>query len=253
MKQILFFELGGKFAHFKFPFTSPNFLKKSFSIPPKTTVLGILGSIIGLNGFQNYELNEPEYYSKLKHIPITIHLDKIPMKSVIQYNSLNSFAKDIADNPNVIIKEEILLEPNYKIGLILDDSNENDRLLIELFNKKKISSKYHIYLGKNEFFANISNIKLFRENEFEIVNVSEVEHLNSIIPISFLNLNILYEHLIYESFSKDINFSDKKLKTVLCEIGFFIEEEKENVITFNTELKLYKIGNNHYYFFENES
>ncbi len=255
MQKILQFKLSGKFAHFKFPFTSPNFLKKSFSILPRTTILGLMGSIIGLNGLQQYndEVELPEYYGKLKHIPVAITINKIPLKRLIKYNSLNSFANNAKqDGGNIIIKEEILLNPEYIITLLLDDSINEDKEIMRYLNEENIKSKYHIYLGKNEFFANITNIKISLSDEFKIQEYNEIERLNSIIPINLLDTSIVYENLIYDSFSKNIDFSEKKLKTKLCEVGYFINEEKRNNIHFKKSIKLLNLNNNFYYFFEDE-
>lgn len=250
MEKIIQFDLSGKFAHFKFPFTSPNFLKKSFLIPPRTTILGILGSIIGLNGFQQYgESNEPEYYEKLKHIKIGIGMNCFPSKKLIIYNSLNSFARNIALNPNVMIKEEILLNPSYKIILLLNFNNEYDKKLYDFIKQEKAT--YHLYLGKNEFFANITNFKEFDENQFTQKNTNECESINTIFPLEYINFDEEYQNsIIIDSFSKDIDFSEKKLKTKLCEVAFILDSksQKEN-ISFNEKLNLYEIENKNYYLF----
>jgi len=249
MKKVIFFTLSGRFAHFRFPFTSPNFLKKTFSVPPKTAVYGIIGCILGLNGFQQYEEGQPEYFAKLNHIPLSICITKIPSKTLIVYNSLNSFAKNISENPIVNIHEEILLNPEYRIGLLLDESIEIDLKLIKLFQDSFLSSKYHLYLGKNEFFANISNVSNYSGNDFSLVNLNIVEHIESIIPSEFIDLSIPYDNLIYVSFSKNISFIDKKLKTELCEVVYFSDKETKNNIEFTKETELLKVGEKYYYLF----
>ncbi len=260
MQKILQFKLSGKFAHFKFPFTSPNFLKKSFTIPPRTTILGLLGSIIGLDGFQQYgdEAKEPEYYEKLKHIPIAVTLNKIPSKQLIKYNSLNSFANNSKqDGENVIIKEEILLNPEYNITLLLDDSIEEDKEIIKCINKNNVKSKYHIYLGKNEFFANINEVEIYSSEDFTLKEYKEIEKLSSIIPLNLLNDGIAYENLVYDSFSRNINFFEKRLKTERCEVGYFIfgkdkDDDEIDYIKFQKPVELLNLNNNFYYFFKNE-
>lgn len=249
MKKAVFFQLTGSFAHFKFPFTSPNYLKKSFSIPPRTTILGILGSVLGINGFQQYEENEPEYYAKLKHIPITICVQNIPKKMLAVYNSLNSFAKNIPKEPMVNIKEEVLLNPKYKIGLILDEELETDKKLLESLASFPLPySKYHIYLGKNEFFAQISNIMVYGENEFCIETPKSIEKLSSIIPSKYIDLSKPYEHHTLDYFSQNISFKNKELRSDCCEVVYFRESESENEIEFNGA-ELLKVGGTYYYLF----
>lgn len=252
MRKIIQFDLNGKFAHFKFPFTSPNFLKKSFNIPPRTTILGILGAVIGLKGFQQYsESKEPEYYEKLKHIKLGIKINCLPLKKLIIYNSLNSFAKNIAKDPNVLIKEEVLLDPSYTITLLLDLSNLVDNKLYE-FIKKRIST-YHLYLGKNEFFANINNFKEFKDAEFEKTSVSicECRSLCTIIPLEFINFDEKYQNgIIIDSFSEDIDFTEQKLKTKLCEVGYILNpKDQEEDLQLNKEVEFYVIEHKNHYLF----
>jgi CRISPR-associated protein Cas5h len=253
MKKIIQIKLTGKFAHFNYPFTSPNFLKKSFSIPPRTTILGIIGAMIGLEGFQQYhKREEPEYYEKLKNIQISIGLNDIPLKQLIKYNSLNSFANDAKQDSaegkcNIIIKEEILLNPEYTISFLLDDSKKYDKKILKSITKEKVVSVYPIYLGKNEFFANIEDVKIFNEDDFEFDNYGLIDKLNSIIPLDKLNEDDGYENLIYDIFSENIDFKNKKMRTKICKIGYFLKDE---LIEFKEKVKLYKIENKYYYFFK---
>ena len=139
MRRIFSFSLSGKFAHFNFPFTNKKYLKKSYSLLPRTTLLGIFGAILGMNGFQNFNNRLPEYYQKLQHIPMSICLNNYLVKELIKYNSLNSFADNSPNGDNVIMQEEILLNPKYRILLILDDSNEIDSKIISVLSEKNIS------------------------------------------------------------------------------------------------------------------
>jgi len=159
MEKLLVFNLKGNFAHFNNPLTFSKYLKHTYYIPPKSTILGLLGSLIGLDGYGNKKI--PEFIDKLSNINLYIKVIdyKKLNKMIVQYNSLNSFANNVVINPNVIMKEEILCNPKYEIGLLLDDSNELHNKIIH--NIKNNVSKYHLYLGKNEFFVNIEYIDLF--------------------------------------------------------------------------------------------
>lgn len=247
MKQILKFQLKGDFAHFNYPFTSPNKLKKSYSIPPRTTILGLLGSVIGLSGFQDFEGDEPDFYAKLKHIKMFISLNKIPLKKLITYNSLNSFANNINKNPNVMINEEILLNPKYEIGLLLDDEYDVDRKILEHINPDKVTSEYHIYLGKNEFFAIIDNVELFDEKNFLMEKKDFVEELDSIISKDLVDFGEQQDDVLIDVFSKNISYIDKKLKTLNEEIVLLLGDGKE--LYLNLPVELYKISDKYYYMF----
>lgn len=255
MKKLLIFCLEGNFGCFKYPFTSPNSLKKSYSIIPKTSLLGLLGAILGLNGFQDFGVEKtPEFYRKLKHIGVFVSIKKLPQKILLKYNSLNSFANNASldsmkGNINIMIKEEILLNPKYEIGLLLDDTIEEDKMILENIRREGVFSKYHLYLGKNEFFANIKNVRVYTEGEFETEEVSEIENIDSIIPSELLKNKEQYNNIIYDTFSKDVDYLEGKLKTQNCEVGYFIEKEMKSNIEFENSIKICRIENNHYYIF----
>jgi CRISPR-associated protein Cas5h len=226
-------------------------LKKTFNIIPKTTLLGLIGSILGLKGYQNLKTNEPEFYTKLKDIQIYITLkNQVFKKDLIKYNSINSFA---SNRVGIQIEEEILLNPEYEIGLLIDENDETHKKLLDIFSKnnKTIFSHYHLYLGKNEFFANIENIRII-EN-FEIRNFEkdeEVENINSIFKMEIIEKDEDEEYLkkiIIDNFSYDIDFSsEKKISSKICEIGYFLEEE---LIFLEKKTKFLEINNKYYYLF----
>lgn len=178
--KLLTFRLYGTFAHFNQPIS--NRLRNTYSIIPKPQLLGVIGSIIGLGGYKN-TTTVPEFYSKLSDMKVFIKPNNsIDKKFVVTYNSLNSFLNNRIDSgsPNVIMNEQILLDPNYEIGLLLDMSNPLHAAIVENIRQKR--SVFHIYLGKNEFFANIQYLAL---NDYEINSTKEVRCC-SILPFDKL-------------------------------------------------------------------
>jgi len=156
--KLLIFRLYGSFAHFNQPIS--NRFRNTYSIIPKPQLLGIIGSIAGLEGYKNRS-TLPEFYRIIGNLKVFIkpnnNSDK---KFIVKYNSLNSFLNNRVDtaSPNVIINEQVLLYPDYEIGLLLDENNDLHKNIIE--NIQHNRSVFHIYLGKNEFFANIQYISL---------------------------------------------------------------------------------------------
>jgi CRISPR-associated protein Cas5h len=179
--KLLTFRLHGTFAHFNQPIS--NRFRNTYSIIPKPQLLGIIGSLIGLNGYKNSS-TYPEFYSRLSDLKVFIKPNSSANKKfVVTYNSLNSFLNNRVDSgsPNVMINEQIIQDPDYEIGLIL---NENDPLhaqIIEHIIQNK--SVFPIYLGKNEFFANIEYISL---NDYEINSEKRVV-CSSIFPFDELS------------------------------------------------------------------
>lgn len=179
--KLLTFRLHGTFAHFNQPIS--NRFKNTYSIIPKPQLLGIVGSLIGLSGYKNSS-TYPEFYSKLHSLKVFIKPNNSANKKfVVTYNSLNSFLNNRVDSgsPNVMINEQILYDPDYEIGLLL---NENDTLHARIIdNVIQNKSLFPIYLGKNEFFANIEYISL---SDYEVNSKKEV-HCSSIFPFDELS------------------------------------------------------------------
>jgi len=125
----------------------------TYNMLHKPCILGILGAICGLEGFtKNNEL--PVYYQKLKHIPIGVK----PIgdvcengnfsKTVTTYTNTIGFAN--ADG-NLIVSEQTLIKPAYRIFLLLDLDNTDENMLYERICKQQ--AEYIPYLGKNDYSA----------------------------------------------------------------------------------------------------
>ena len=187
--KLLIFRLHGNFAHFNQPIS--NRFRNTYSIIPKPQLLGLIGSIAGLEGYKNKSTG-PEFYRLLSDLKVSIKPNNnSDRKFTVKYNSLNSFLSNRVNPeivggrvkpsiPNVIINEQILLYPDYEIGLLLDENNDLHNTIIE--NIRHNRSVFHIYLGKNEFFANVQYISL---NDYEINSTKEVM-CRSILPFDEL-------------------------------------------------------------------
>lgn len=141
----------------------------TYNMLHKPAMLGILGAIIGLEGYQkNGEL--PVYYKALKDIPIGIK----PIgdekgnfqKTKITYNNTTGMASNEAGG-NLIITEQTLIKPSYKIYLLLDMEIENENKLYQ--NIKEQKAEYLPYLGKNDFslWWNKEEVKEYEWEYFE--------------------------------------------------------------------------------------
>jgi len=207
--------LKGNFAHFNNPLTFPKYLKHTYYIPPKSTILGLLGSLIGLDGYnkkdeKSSDANDPEFLKKLSKIYLYIKVNNYKKlnKINVKYNSLNSFSNNTTKDPNVIMQEEILCNPDYEIGLVLDDSLDLHKNIIN--NIKNNVSEYHLYLGKNEFFANINFIGLFNFKYLDEINSDFINKNNSIVIDSIFpipeNLKVTGQQVGYFAYKLDESF-----------------------------------------------
>ena len=168
--KIISFDISSDFGMFKKP--DVNDVYFTFNIIPKTTLLGILGAIIGLGGYsQQKDKLYPEFYEELQDLLIGI----IPygnkgvfQKRVIKYNNTVGYANKDGGTLNII--EQTLIEPKYKIYIGLDLSKESHKKLNKFIAKDIIQYEYIPYMGKNEFKLDIKEVKHFENIESFIPN-----------------------------------------------------------------------------------
>lgn len=152
MKQLISFDLYADMGFLKKPDINEK-IYLTYNMLHKPCVLGILGAIAGLEGFcKNNEL--PQYYQEFKQIPVGIK----PIgagcengnfsKNVTTYTNTIGFAN--ADG-NLIVSEQTLINPAYRIFLLLDLAKEKEQLLYNRIHCQE--AEYIPYLGKNDYSA----------------------------------------------------------------------------------------------------
>lgn len=158
MQKLISFTIKAEKGFFKKPDIN-DFFYLTYNMLHKPAILGILGAIVGLEGYKKNEVL-PEYYIKLKDIPIGIK----PIgdekgnfeKSIIYYTNTTGHAnegekKSGEKEPGATlqIKEQTLIEPSYEIFLLLDMKDKNQKKIYEnIYNQK---AEYLPYLGKNDY------------------------------------------------------------------------------------------------------
>ncbi|MBN1414324.1 MAG: type I-B CRISPR-associated protein Cas5 [Bacteroidales bacterium] len=177
MNKIISVDLKADFGFLKKPDTNdPIYL--TFNMLHKPALLGILGAIIGLEGFSeakkevkgrskgqdkiNREEFLPAYYQKLKNLKVGIRPlnfikngQKIEedqffngnfQKTTIKYNNSVGYAN--LDGGNLLVTEQTLIRPSYRCYLLLEDEELHQKLYDYLKNSK---AEYLPYMGKNDF------------------------------------------------------------------------------------------------------
>ncbi len=174
--EILKFRLNGKTAFFKNPEVN-TYLYFSYGNIHKVAILGILGAILGLKGYnqQGSKENYPEFYEKLKDIKIAI----VPLNSRGMFDKkIQSFNNSVGyasgeEGGNLIVKEEWLENVDWEIYILIDKSKVVQELKDRLLNRQ---FKYNIYLGKNDHPANILEVELLQGEEIKDIT-SEIDSL----------------------------------------------------------------------------
>jgi CRISPR-associated protein Cas5h len=208
----------------------------------KPALLGILGAIIGLSGYRKLKVF-PEYYIKLKDLPVGIQ----PLnankgnftKTVLHYKNGVGYAS-YEPGGNLIVAEQILIEPSYRCYLLLDTQNHiHDKLDIYL---QKYQAEYLPYLGKNEFsiwwesyreynyelFGYADNYKvatIFRKAE---TLVKEMREQTSEMPFLFESTVAEPEYLYFEELP--IGFDENLMqyrREMFAYTNFILRKEKQ--------------------------
>lgn len=172
--EILKFNLRGRTAFFKKPDVNTH-LYFTYGSIHKMAVLGIFGAIMGMGGYnqQNESKSKyPEFYEKLKDLKISIapknERGYIPKKVQVFNNSVGYASKE--QGGNLIVKEQWLESPNWDIYVILDGDEVSGELKRRL---EEFDFEFIPYLGKNDHFADISDIKCFDTEELK--GVKQIE------------------------------------------------------------------------------
>jgi len=230
------FELSGRTACFRKPDVN-QFAYFSYNNIHKPALLGIFGAILGLGGHiqlanENRRIEEanrsikkkadkkplnsgyPEFYEKLKGLKISI----VPLaphgyfskKIQVFNNSVGYASREMGGN--LIVREQWLENPKWKIMLLEDKSEVYEALKAFLLNKKSV---FVPYLGKNDHPATIDEVKeielssyidgnkissLFIENRCEISNMPPRGELSYLFKeVSPMRLQEEYHFYEYEN------------------------------------------------------
>ena len=232
----------------------------TYNFPHKIMLLGLLGAIIGLNGY-NYNLfqknlgrkanGNPEFYEKLKEFKIGIvpNLGKDNFSRKIQvFNNSVGYASDETGN-NLIVKEQWLEKPSWTIYILENETKEYQKIKDYLINQK---CEYIPYIGKNDHFADIKNVSIEKAEQIndKIVKIDSLYNQT----IASIKDNLLEEILGFETVDNKKYFLYRELLPISLneKIGYdkyeeFVYTNQELYIKEN--LNIYKVNSKHIFYF----
>lgn len=148
--KLISFDLKADFAFFRKPETNAT-INLSYNIIHRPAVLGVLGAIIGLEGYKE-KGKLPQYYEVLKDVRIGVEPLNHDKGNYAKTNIKYSNTVGYANKGTTFLTEELtLVNPEYRIFLLLNEEIEYQKQLAE--NLKKGNAEYIPYFGKNEFTA----------------------------------------------------------------------------------------------------
>ncbi len=176
MKAIKF-TLKGQTAFFKKPDVNA-YVYFTYSHIHKIALLGIIGSILGLGGYNNQnQAKYPEFYERLKDLKISIvpinelsNDFKLFAKKIQAFNNSVGYASQ-EEGGNLIVNEQWLEKPIWDIYL-LEGHALFDEIKRRLLNSQYV---YMPYLGKNDHPATINSVA-----EIELIPTYEAHKIDSL-------------------------------------------------------------------------
>jgi len=157
----IFFRIKSTLGHFRNPYTTT--LKQTYPFPPKTTVIGMIGAMLGWD--EKTVVNETEKFKIA--IPLWLNKGKI-IEFTFVYSVGKLRGKSRAPEEFRPERFELLLYPEFEL-IILNNSKD---LIVGIESRiKEKFFEFPIFMGKNEFF--ISQIEIVKESfETEICEVT---------------------------------------------------------------------------------
>lgn len=216
-KKFLVFDFWSEYGHFKKPYTTSSPL--TFSIPPRTSLSGIIAAICGI---------DKKEYTKLftrDKAKIAVGVRK-PIKKIrlginlINYN--DSMTRIEGKNPTRV---EYLKEPEYRIYF-----RHRDEKLHDAF-KKHLMRHTSVYTPTMGLSENLSNFKYI--GEYSIINESISEdciEINSTIPLEDVKAGDIKFNYNHEYFTETMPLEldeDRRVK----DYGEILFEKSGNAIS----------------------
>ena len=258
MREVLKFTLKGPDATIRKPESNNTYF--TYNNVHKIMLLGILGAIIGENGY-NYnqfvtEISKskkktlPDFYNNLQSIKIGIVPNSefgVFNKKVQVFNNSVGYASKEKGN-NLVVYEQYLENPSWDIYILLDGSEKSKKIKDYLSNNK---CEYIPYIGKNEHFADISKV--------EILNAEKCSKVSGVINSIFTDNKFEYiedefDFNMFDDTNNDIKFEYKEIMPTSLDEDIGYTNFKEFIFT-NKEINIdnatciYKVADKYIYFF----
>ena len=232
--EFLVFDVKARYAHFRKIYTNSSSL--SYSVPPRTTIEGLIAAILG------YERDS--YYDIFSSENLKIAVKKLSStRKIVQslnYIKATSIGKIISPDEHTQIPFEILTGENG-VGFRIYVNHTDDEIFHRLEELLKENKVHFIpYLGAAPFNCSINYVGKFKAIEEESNDFIKIETVirKDLIDdngIDVLNINGV---LIKEKMPRD--FLPGR---VIKEVKDYLYEENGNAIRVKLKSKYYNINN----------
>ncbi|HOT03983.1 MAG TPA: type I-B CRISPR-associated protein Cas5b [Methanolinea sp.] len=138
MEKVIVFDVWGQFGHFRKHYTTTS--SSTFSFPPRTAIIGMIGAILGI---EKHDINVLKVMMDSWEVGVIILSEVKKIRETINYISTSSRG----GRTQIVL--EILKEPKFRI-FVKGHGALFDRLTESL---QKHETVYTPYLGISEFIA----------------------------------------------------------------------------------------------------
>lgn len=174
IKEIIYFQLSGKFAHFRKFYTNSSSL--SYSVPPRTALTGLLASILKIPRDNYYDIFAPDKIKFSVNVDKDSKIKKVTQSlNYIHYKYYKMLVGKSGKFQHSQCKFELLTSKNHKIKynvyIALLSSNEKLKRLQEKLKNRNFG--YGLYLGQRPFHADISKFRIIPKDKVKFLSESE--------------------------------------------------------------------------------
>ncbi len=171
-QPILIFDIWGDYGHFKKIYATTSAV--SYAIPPKTSLYGYMGAILGLSKTDNAYLTA--FAEKQCRLGISV-LNPIAMKRI--GTNLRPNLNRTSENPKPTLTEYVY-QPKYRIYV----SHDNPSLYSEL--RAALKAHRSVFTPSLGLASLVSNFEWIGEVTTDRIHPTEVKPIHSVIPRKFL-------------------------------------------------------------------
>lgn len=229
--KTLVFDIKGDYGHFRKFYTTSSPL--TFSIPPRTTVCGIIGALIGLDKeeYLNYFKKEDaniaiQILSPIKKTRLSINL--IDTKNAKMYSKIDNRTQ---------VTYELLKNPSYRIYFSHSDENIYNKVKSYLQENKNY---YTLSLGLSEFIAEHEykgeiNLKYMENDDFTYIDT--VIKFDEKVKVEFENKKEYFKDTMQNEMNNErvVTEYTKVLlercgQPIKCNIDYYLGNRGEKIV-----------------------
>lgn len=150
--KLLTFRVWAPYAHFRRPYTTRS--PATFTVPPRPTILGMIGAVLGLG--------KDEYPSRLENVKIGVRMEGKLRKVRTTINFVDTKEDKMIQRTQML--HELISDPEYTIALF----SEDEHILEDMYSTIRERKPYYTpYLGTAQHIARIHDPKIEEQNRVE--------------------------------------------------------------------------------------